>query len=271
MKKEDTQLAYNKKKEIIHIREAKKSESFYCISCNECLIVKKGDKNKHHFSHKNTTNCKGSVESLLHIFAKEVIKEKAKIFLPLKTIESTLYSEYNSEFEEVVEKHFNKEFNIRDVEIEKKIENSNNYRSDIKCVVDYENNESELYIEINVTHKTEEKKIEFYKENKKTCIEIDLSEIKNEIDWKIKNSKNETKEIIKDIKYTIEEYIYDLEKNNNKFNFISQYILERNKIDNLIEKNLKKINNYIFDIILEEKKIKYMIYQHILIKIKIIL
>jgi len=57
MKKEDTQLAYNKKKEIIHIREAKKSESFYCISCNECLIVKKGDKNKHHFSHKNTTNC----------------------------------------------------------------------------------------------------------------------------------------------------------------------------------------------------------------------
>ena len=45
---------YNNK---INIANANKIENYYCPLCNESLIIKKGNINIHHFSHKKGTNC----------------------------------------------------------------------------------------------------------------------------------------------------------------------------------------------------------------------
>ena len=49
----------------------------FCPACNEPLIAKnKGNKRVHHFAHKSGTECVHAFESMLHILAKEKIREE---------------------------------------------------------------------------------------------------------------------------------------------------------------------------------------------------
>ena len=55
----------------IKILNAKnKNIKYYCYDCNSELIVRKGEKNQHHYARKSNTNCDG--KSLQHKYCKKI-------------------------------------------------------------------------------------------------------------------------------------------------------------------------------------------------------
>ena len=87
MKELKNPFAYDENNNIIYIEkgnELKKEiyKKCHCPVCNEILIPKMGNKNIWHFSHKEDSNCTGGLETGLHLYGKEVIKNHNKIFLP---------------------------------------------------------------------------------------------------------------------------------------------------------------------------------------------
>jgi hypothetical protein len=71
--------AFNTKKEYTIPQNAIKGQRYECPECNEELILKKGNKRVHHFSHKKNSSCtyldKPS-ESYQHLGAKHLIRDK---------------------------------------------------------------------------------------------------------------------------------------------------------------------------------------------------
>lgn len=53
-----------------------------CPSCKQPLVARKGRQNVHHFAHSVKTDCKGSLESALHVKAKDVFLKHKHIILP---------------------------------------------------------------------------------------------------------------------------------------------------------------------------------------------
>lgn len=47
----------------------------FCPACKEPLMAKKGEKRRHHFAHQSETECEHAYESMLHLLAKEKIRE----------------------------------------------------------------------------------------------------------------------------------------------------------------------------------------------------
>lgn len=62
--------ALTRQYELIHINDVDKNNKdiYYCCSCNDEMIARKGDVNTHHFAHKNELNC--NYETYLHKTAK---------------------------------------------------------------------------------------------------------------------------------------------------------------------------------------------------------
>ena len=54
-----------------------------CIECGEMLIARKGEQKEHHFAHySNKESCEVRRESLLHLFAKQIIREAMGLQMP---------------------------------------------------------------------------------------------------------------------------------------------------------------------------------------------
>ena len=53
-----------------------------CACCGRPLIAKKGSIRRHHFSHREITNCRGAPESVLHLLAKELLAELNVLMIP---------------------------------------------------------------------------------------------------------------------------------------------------------------------------------------------
>jgi hypothetical protein len=53
-----------------------------CPACGGLLIAKKGRKQVHHFAHYRNTECKGALETVLHLKAKEILFQSRSIVLP---------------------------------------------------------------------------------------------------------------------------------------------------------------------------------------------
>lgn len=80
-----TQFAMNTSHQITHISEAERGLSCNCscVVCGERMVAKKGDEREHHFAHEsNKTACQVNYETLLHQFAKRVIKEQEGLVVP---------------------------------------------------------------------------------------------------------------------------------------------------------------------------------------------
>lgn len=54
----------------------------FCPACGQQLVAKKGNINEHHFAHYNIEECKGAVETALHIQAKNILEKNRRIVLP---------------------------------------------------------------------------------------------------------------------------------------------------------------------------------------------
>lgn len=135
-----------------------------CIECSSKLVAaNKGTKQIHHFRHHESSDCNGSPETGLHLLAKKIIEESN--YINLKRNKKLNYSEYKSE---------------------KQIQN---IIPDVQII----NELGETWlIEILVTHKVDEAKLEKIKRLNLNCLEIDLSKVDRFI------SKDELKEIVID-------------------------------------------------------------------------
>jgi competence protein CoiA len=67
-------VAFNEQKQkVIAFDTEKEDGPFFCINCNLPLILKKGDKKTHHFSHKANSECPHENESVDHMIIKTEI------------------------------------------------------------------------------------------------------------------------------------------------------------------------------------------------------
>jgi len=140
-----------------------------CPSCNKPLIAKQGGDRKDHFSHAMNNSCQTGRETAIHLAAKQIILETKAVYLPPLQIEGNSKKYGVVTFDEII--------------LEKAIPSLTEQMiiiPDITATLKRENDAKNLYIEIAVTHFSEEKKINALKNNKFSSIEIDLSSLYNE-------------------------------------------------------------------------------------------
>lgn len=155
---------------LIHINDFKKNENqtVICIGCGSRLIAKQGTKNQWHFSHYNLSSCDGGFETALHLLAKEVFLTFKTLVLPPKII---FHKENNLTETATIVKSLQK-IEIDECFIEMQLEN---IRPDILVVA----KGHKLIIEIAVTHFIDDTKRHNIEKLGISCIEIDLSHLKN--------------------------------------------------------------------------------------------
>ncbi|MBS4203642.1 competence protein CoiA family protein [Lederbergia citrea] len=60
--------------QLVHISERiSKDKKYYCPSCMESVIAKKGNINAHHFAHNANSSCLTNEETMLHYFSKHYL------------------------------------------------------------------------------------------------------------------------------------------------------------------------------------------------------
>lgn len=234
---------------IIHIDDIIPSENglkcnCVCPNCREKLIAKTlGKKNKKCFSHIGNSNCVGSLETVMHKFAKEVIEKEKKIKIP-----KLIYKRYVQIDEDVEDYTFENHQIVAEqlIECDKVVLEQYLSEFDFKPdIVIYKNN-IPLIVEVAVTHSID-------KEKKKKIIKSGISTIeiylnKNEI---FKLSKDElANKIINDVNN--KKWIFNrLEKNKKKQ--IDDELSKTSKIKSKREKSVKEND------ILDELRYKYKI------------
>ena len=138
-----------------------------CPSCNQPLIAKKGEKMVQHFAHKSTDECEYGYETSLHLLAKEIISKSKKFTIPSVYVEFHSYKE-----KEYISQ--SKEITVDRIELEK------SFGGIIPDIVIY-CGEKKFFVEIFVTHKIDEEKLNKIKSAGISTIEIDLSKMDREI------------------------------------------------------------------------------------------
>lgn len=168
-----------------HISEVENGLKCNCIcpACGEILVAKKGKsiKPQDHFAHKSKIQCEHAYETSLHYDAKRIFERRREISLPSrKAIFDTL--NLNNFYEKSFNrKHFGKitpqKFQIESVQIEKRL---HDIIPDIKCTI----GQKPLLIEIAVTSKIKNEKLEKIQKIGIPVIEIDLSKLNRTIEEK---------------------------------------------------------------------------------------
>ena len=145
MKKEIRYAYHVESNKVVHISEAERGLrcECKCLDCGSNLEAVKGKERTHFFRHANGKNCSG--ETVIHLFAKQVIAGSNNINLPNGHV---LYE------------------NVR---VEKPLDTK---RPDLTVSVGGE----DLHFEIKVSNAVKEHKRQFYCDGKHKCIEIDLSD-----------------------------------------------------------------------------------------------
>jgi len=225
------EYALNYSNELVYIDDVDNGYACNCTCpcCGEKLNAKNGGKIKvHHFAHKSGNICGGYRETLLHIWSKQIIKEEKKLKIPR-------YNDNVNSF--VFIRNEKKTFNLNEqilnfVSVE--VEERNDIKSLQPDIVGVTSDGLRLWIEIVVTHKCNEEKINLIKENSINCIEI---KIPNEIDNKeqlrefLLNSNGEYfNEKNKNLKQYINFPYGDKIINDNKVSYLNDYLKKMCKI-----------------------------------------
>lgn len=168
---------------IIHIDEIAPAENglkcnCICPICKEPLKANTlGKIKRKHFSHNINSNCINHLETVIHKLAKQIIEDNKRIVIPKLT--------YNNE---ILVKEENIDFEI--IELEKYLAEYS-FKPDVIGTTLYNNKRTNLIIEIAVTHKIDNVKLQKIKESNISTIEIYL-DYREMLDKNL----NEIKEII---------------------------------------------------------------------------
>jgi len=211
----EARLTYGIRDGILHnIKDVESGLScnLNCALCDDRLIAKKGNRKQHHFAHYRVENCKGAVETSLHLLAKEIISEKKEITLPRVELKIGTKQEHFI-FHKPTKVKFNK------IRVENKL---GEIIPDLICYV----NQQPLLVEIAVTHFIDEIKKQKIKKLNLSTIEVDLSEFKEGI------TKEELSKLLID-DTSKKKWIF-----NRKLNFIHNSVMQEKR---------KLVDKYDFD------------------------
>ena len=166
-----------KDNKLVCIEDVEKGLSCDCVcpACKGKLIARKGNKNSHHFAH-YSVDCGKGYETALHMLAKEILSESDEMILPSVSISTDSYRPNIKLYPET-------RIKIEYVELEKKTD-------DIIPDIILHFCERQLIIEISVTHKVDNVKLEKIKNLGISTLEIYLSKYDKTI------SKSELKHIL---------------------------------------------------------------------------
>jgi len=140
----------------------------HCPSCRNPLIARKGIKKVHHFAHIAGSDCVGAAETVLHILAKEIIKDLSSISIPEYRYKRVKYlnNGINVHHEQLLAK--GGEVPIDQVHVE---QHHGTYKPDIEIF----SRGKPLIVEIAVTHRVEKKKLRAIRQENVPAIEIRLN------------------------------------------------------------------------------------------------
>lgn len=177
-----------KEEKLVSIEDVCSGKGCGCIcpGCKQPLIAKKGNILIHHFAHASGIDCKRGFESSLHILAKDIISECGFITLPDISV--------NFGNPGLIQLDSSKTIVIDKVYIEKSFD-------DVKPDIAIHSGNNMYFVEIYVTHKIDENKFNKLKQKGISTIEIDLSDLKREINHNTSNIepqklKNKLKNIL---------------------------------------------------------------------------
>lgn len=76
----------NESNRLVHVTEVGRGLACQCrcVGCGEALIARQGEKREHHFAHaSHKAPCESSYESLLHLYAKQLIADALGLVVPM--------------------------------------------------------------------------------------------------------------------------------------------------------------------------------------------
>lgn len=160
--------AVGKNNQIFHIDEVMNANDreFKCLDCGHSLIVKSGPIRARHFAHKSNSTCSATEETILHLAAKSLIVRNKKIKVP-----GDIYHYSKNLSREIIPERI---FCFDEVESEKVIAHA---KVDILATI----RNTQLAIEIAVTHHCDESKIEKFRKENISLLELDLSKVDRKI------------------------------------------------------------------------------------------
>jgi hypothetical protein len=132
-----------------------------CPACDAPLVAKKGALKLHHFAHAKAASCPSSVETALHIAAKEILERRKQIFLPV--VEAKLYSR---RFSLILAPE--QAYDLDHVQLERRV---GSVTPDVLAYI----RGRALAIEIRVTHAVDKAKTAHFRKLGLSTVEIDLS------------------------------------------------------------------------------------------------
>lgn len=159
---------------LIHIADIERGVKYFCPGCRVPLLAVKGKIKQQHFRHSTGDECEHGLESAIHLFAKQKLREQKKITLPeyISTASATdSKGEVHIEYKTIA--YEGNVICFDSVEEEKELQG---IRADILA----RKGNHHLIIEIFYRHKVDEQKIEKIKKINISAIEINLSELMQE-------------------------------------------------------------------------------------------
>ena len=161
----DLKLPFGLKGEkLVHISQVDSGLKCDCVcpACSHPLVARKGNIVVHHFAHYNGAECEHATETALHIAAKDILNKHRKMKLPPAYLEFRSYKKPWVIYDEMY-------INFDDVKIE------NKFKDVIPDVIVYIKGQP-LIIEVAVTHKTNEEKLNRIKQEGISVLEIVLEQ-----------------------------------------------------------------------------------------------
>lgn len=155
---------------LVSISEVERGLACNCIcpACGEKLVAKKGVKRAHHFAHRSGGTCAFGYETSLHLLAKDILSNAKKMTIPAVFVS---FPESNKAAEVISPP---KEIEIDSVALEMK------YNDVIPDIAVY-TGKKVFFVEIYVTHRVDEAKLEKLRKDRISTIEIDISRLNREI------------------------------------------------------------------------------------------
>lgn len=149
---------------LVHISEVERGLKCGCLcpSCSHQLVARKGEQVVHHFAHHKGEDCQKSVETALHLAAKQVLEEEKRIRVP-EVVVRIGYETYVKLYDSV-------ELKLDEVKLEKRFD-------DIVPDVLAFYKVKPLIIEVTVTHGIYYEKEQKIRKNKISALEVSLEGI----------------------------------------------------------------------------------------------
>lgn len=137
-----------------------------CPCCGSDLEAHKGNIKRHHFQHHSSAECKGAFESQIHLLSKSIIEKNKSLMLPQYIGQYSFIPEKKQVFSEVIQEV-----------------SQDDLRPDCLCKYwDEQGNEHVLWVEILNSHAVDDNKINKIRERHISCVEIDVSQLFNDIE-----------------------------------------------------------------------------------------